>query len=157
MQNRIELYKQTEEVLYTAYFDDTLKHGYCRACAVGNICMAPALKLGLPNHFWNLLFMTQTDPMHQTEYNDTFYSQEYVDAAYSLINATGYTKKELMRIEWAFESSDQGKSDEDYMFNGLVAVLEVLKDIHGLTDNDIEIGRFQQVHAGRVSTVSIQV
>lgn len=154
MQNRIELYKQTEEVLYTAYFDDTLKHGDCTACAVGNICVAASNRTGVDNHAWNVLFMTDSDRMVQTEFKvDAYADEKGVVNAYRLVNATGYDKRELMAIEWAFESAAKGESAEGYMFNGLVAVLEVLKDIHGITEEDIDLGRFQKVHAGRVSTV----
>lgn len=38
--NRPELYHRTVGILYTAYFNDTLQHGDCCACAVGNIVAA---------------------------------------------------------------------------------------------------------------------
>lgn len=34
---RPELYQKTVDILVKAYFDDTLQHGNCYACAVGNI------------------------------------------------------------------------------------------------------------------------
>lgn len=154
MQNRIELYKQTEEVLYTAYFDDTLKHANCCYCAVGNICAASSKITGVEREAWSSLFITTGLPGMKIQSVFTFSEYEPRDVeAMELIEATGYTKNELKKIEWAFESTDPGSSEEDYMFNGLVAVLEVLKDIHGITKEDIDLGRFQKVHAGRVSMV----
>jgi hypothetical protein len=38
--NRPELYHRTVGILYTAYFNDTLVHGTCCACAVGNLIAA---------------------------------------------------------------------------------------------------------------------
>lgn len=150
--NRIELYKKTEGVLYQAYFDDTLKHGNCAACAVGNICVEAARKTRLTNYMWNLLFMTDPDTMIQQEFRINP-DNSGDRAALNLVAATGYTKKELMRIEWAFESASKGFCSEDYMFNGLVAVLEVLKEIHELTDEDMDLGKFRVVHERNATLV----
>jgi hypothetical protein len=46
------------------------------------------------------------------------------------IKSTGYSVSELSRIEYAFEAAPKGTCDEDWMFNGLCAVIEVLDEIH---------------------------
>ena len=52
-----------------------------------------------------------------------------VRAADRAIAESGYSVDELARIEFAFESVPLG---EDRMFKGLMAVVDVLSDIHGV-------------------------
>lgn len=134
MANRIDLYKKTVDTLYEAYFNDALEHNVCTACAVGNI-------LGFMD--WNNLFTTtkyepsfsqvllQTDGIYYSKYDKECLSNIKL---IEQIEKSGYSWQELAKIEFAFESAPEGKSDEDYMFNGLVAVLEVLKNIHDIED-----------------------
>jgi hypothetical protein len=49
-----------------------------------------------------------------------------------LIDSTGYTVYELARIEEAFEDVDSNCTNDEWMFNGLMAVIEVLAEIHGI-------------------------
>lgn len=51
-----------------------------------------------------------------------------------LISKSGYTQEELAQIEFAFETAERGETEEDYMFNGLMAVIDVLDQIHDNTD-----------------------
>lgn len=137
-------------VLVQAYFDGTLEHGNCYACAVGNMVAAglgvrvvkdhgsfirnirwdngedyPA---GGFNEFnengWGALFAT-TD--RRQEIDEKFLQSKRVQEQ---ISATGYSWRELARIEFAFESVDRRRKDK--MFNGLMAVVDVLADIHGI-------------------------
>ena len=52
--------------------------------------------------------------------------------AREVIDSSGYTIDQLAKIENAFESAPQGNTEEEYMFNGLMAVVEVLAKIHGI-------------------------
>jgi hypothetical protein len=148
-------------VLFDAYFNDTLEHSKCNACAVGNICREASFATGIVNYSWAALFITS--PMaggYQWNYIDrggqtAFSSIKGIDKAdaFTLISATGYTPCELAEIEFAFECAPQGESKEDYMYNGLVAVLDVLKEIHEVTDEDSHVSkqRFSKHHASKVS------
>lgn len=148
MKNK-SLYDKTVDILYQAYFNDTLKHLSCTACAVGNICGG--------NLEWRFLFVTEfgtqrnvIDVHYLTTSVAPFNSQLEVDKArkraFDLIESTGYTPYELAKVEYAFESADKGKSGEDWMFNGLVAVLDVLKEIHEVKD-DVEVRtKFKKHH-----------
>ncbi len=139
---RQELYEKTVDILVQAYFNDTLRHGDCAACAVGNLINArkkfsteERKKLnalgGYEREGWSEVFCT---------YNRT--QQEiipfnYKGLAKKQIDLTGYTYNQLAKIEKAFETADAGKSDEDWMFNGLMAVIDVLDKIHKNTDTNV--------------------
>lgn len=159
MAKNIELYNKTVEILYQAYFDDTLTHGNCQACAVGNMVAA---NMGIPVrrfhigymgvswargcNSWHNVFMTETDTRIQLVRIENYSGDAKVQ-----IDSTGYAWHELAAIELAFEKADSGNSEEDHMFNGLVAVLEVLKQIHEIDDNTDQVERFTAHHRVRVS------
>lgn len=161
--NRPELYTHSVDTLYQAYFNDTLEHGNCEACAVGNILKEASKKTGVPNFRWNNLFVTvvETDEdgivNHRQQVagkgeviaSHPFFGIRPIRAvrkdhvrslenAHKLVAASGYTTEELARIEYAFETAPKGESKEDYMFNGLAAVLGVLKDIHQVEEGVAE-------------------
>jgi hypothetical protein len=152
-----ELYHKTVNILYDAYFNDTLRHGNCNACAVGNLVAA---NLGIKyrpyigifgdlvswnsaRHIassligWPTVF-TRFPGATEQEKNPFAYEGQ----AKIQIDSTGYTWRQLAKIEYAFETAKKGRSDEDYMFNGLIAVLEVLKKIHKVEDDEPVQKRF---------------
>lgn len=143
-----ELYKRTTDILYQAYFNHTLEHQNCYACAVGNLVAANMCKR----------FVIDEALTEQKLYWEGYNSYDIKSTGgkdvswfgiikrvfshgsgnhHEEIISTGYTIMELTRIEHAFEVCERGKNDEDWMFNGLVAVLEVLKEIHQVTDQDL--------------------
>jgi hypothetical protein len=155
--NRPELYRKTVDILYAAYFNDTLEHGNCAACAVGNMVAAgcgysvikdmqgkSAWNTDGPRYSWNNLFTTVNG---QQSVHNLYRQDPYVRYE---IASTGYPWYELAKIEYAFETADAGTNEEDYMFNGLVAVLEVLKQLHEVEDDTIEISRFKEHHERKV-------
>lgn len=154
-----ELYKRSTNILFDAYFNDTLEHSNCHACAVGNLiaantcnrlvdCESTEIKKkwfeSAP--LWQTVFITYEEGEGQI-----VAAHNYNDAAKEQIDATGYTWQELAKIEYAFEKAPRGKSDEDYMYNGLVAVLEVLKEIHEIKD-DSEVERFTSHYKTKQNT-----
>jgi hypothetical protein len=153
--NRPELYHETVDVLYQAYFNDELKHGNQCGCAVGNICVKASRSTGINNGAWAALFYTSTIPKPVQKMalkRGTHFINEYsLKEAKELIEATGYTIKELARIELAFESAPQGESREDYMFNGLIAVLAVLEQIHGVSNDEVTLPRFQSHYSSLIA------
>jgi hypothetical protein len=120
---REEQYHKTVNKLVDAYFRDELRHGDCMRCAVGNLCGG---WVG-----WQFLFVTIKEGKQHYNYMG-FDSLIHIEKkAQSL---SGYHWKDLAKIEFAFETADKGESDEDYMFNGLMAVVAVLDEIHQNTD-----------------------
>lgn len=130
-------FEKTVDVLVKAYLNDTLQHGNCAACAVGNM-VADALNCKVSydegdfiwirnkaevQPIWDDVFVTSGDYHRRSPENYTGWPKRQIDA-------TGYTWQELARIEYAFEVSDRGGSNDEWMFNGLMAVLDVLADIH---------------------------
>ncbi len=134
-------FSHTMDVLVKAYFNDSLKHGACDACAVGNIihsCSPFSQEdrhdLMYHNSGWVKVFCTRSTLSKKEQ---TIFPDQYIGVAKSQIDSTGYTWQELARIEKAFEEADtdidlEANDDqrEEFMFNGLMAVLEVLADIH---------------------------
>jgi hypothetical protein len=138
-----ELYKKTVDILYDAYFNDTLEHWNCTACAVGNIVAANMGIKIIPVRRGFVKFGNPPGSDAFSPYENSgcwFPSISYgsvntlTKAAKKQVAATGYSARELAKIEKAFENCGYSVSSEDYMFNGLVAVLEVLKEIHEVTD-----------------------
>lgn len=138
-------FNHTVGVLVKAYLNNDLVHGDCSACAVGNI-VAEAIgykyyhvrpmhvsdsgKIKIRGEGWAAVFCT-TDKNSQS-----IVECEYVGDAKKQIDATGYTWQELARIELAFEQHNElytGINCEDTaMFNGLIAVVDVLAEIHNI-------------------------
>jgi hypothetical protein len=150
--NRPEIYKRTVDILFDAYFNDTLQHSNCCACAVGNIVAARCgFKLqALPNSYgdrvvtWGGAHTPAWDDVFMTAYGKQFtWFDNYTDEAKTQIDSTGFIVAELAKIEYAFETANKGTSSEDWMFNGLVAVLEVLKEIHEVTEDEESAQRFK--------------
>jgi len=146
-------FENTVKILVQAYLNDELAHGTCAACAVGNIVAHsqntrplrdPSNKTtgfsftGLYNGRevkWNRLFMTGRNGVQN-------WGNPVKEELYSIkaeIRGTGYSIHELAYIELAFESApgcpgeggDLRQTDE-WMFNGLMAVVEVLATIHNV-------------------------
>lgn len=126
MKNK-ELYNKTVDILVQAYFNDTLRHGDCKACAVGNLIQA--------NGGFNNFFTTWTEVFITVYGEQAVNPTEYYGEAKREIDSTGYAWPDLAKIEKAFESAN-GINDEK-MFNGLMAVIEVLDQIHENTDQEV--------------------
>lgn len=128
----LKKFNHTVNVLLKAYLNDTLERGNCYACAVGNLVaealgtkVCPVLRTWENNEltFWDNVFMTY---IHHQE----IIPENYRDSAKEQIDATGYTWQQLAKIEFAFETGCRGSSEDDKMFNGLMAVVDVLAEIH---------------------------
>jgi hypothetical protein len=134
-------FQETVSVLVKAYLNDKLKHGDCTACVVGNLCGG--------NRMWEYLFIT--DPLHKSQFkrNITAFkcqalgksSLQIIEEATNICLSTGYSVEELKRIEYSFETApgyigedeqDMTINTDEWMFNGLMAVVDVLAEIHGV-------------------------
>ena len=138
-------FENTVNILVKAYLNDTLEHLKCSACAVGNLVAAadnttprryPDNKLdgmGLKFDCWNWANNRQVawyDVFMTTGGTQRITPELYSDEAKRQIDVTGYAWEELARIEYAFETAPKGKDNDEWMFNGLMAVVDVLADIH---------------------------
>lgn len=139
-------FSKTVDILVKAYMNDELCHKSCSACAVGNL-VAAALgtkpkRSKETDHieFENNIFENGTLAVLWYDHLNgirSFQSEEQ-------IKITGYTVDELRSIEYAFERApgDPGGphdglyrgrcTDPVWMFNGLMAVVDVLAEIHGI-------------------------
>lgn len=140
-------FESTVDVLVKAYLNDTLEHGSCEACAVGNIVHAAGFKRygnlafkDMPKDScgnWKALFVTYSDGVQRIRKRDTEkywnYDPEWVSIGEKMVASTGYTDDELAQVEFAFETADKGKNDDEWMFNGLMSVVDVLAKIHSVS------------------------
>lgn len=132
-----QLYNKTVDILVQAYFGDTLVHGNQCGCAVGNIVAA---NCGFKIHGKGEdMYWKSTGTIWQDAAWYAFikkYKPEDPNSPYDpnkaahQIKCTGYTFDELYQIEKAFEQASWGKSNDDWMFNGLMAVIDALDKIH---------------------------
>lgn len=135
MKNK-ELFDKTIGILVNAYLNNTLVHNNCCACAVGNIIAAnlqikydPYLKWTGRQLAWSKVFVSmpfKTDQIQRP--------WAYAGNAKEQIDATGYAWPDLALIEAAFERAPKGTDKEERMFNGLMAVVDVLCQIHDLNE-----------------------
>lgn len=130
------LYNKTVDILVQAYFNDTLQLGNPCGCAVGNLVAAAncykykELEMGIIEYGHGIW------PSWYNLINEN-YTQGDDREGERQISSTGYTLDEIFWIERSFEFS--GRFDGDTMFNGLMAVIEVLDIIHENTDTAITI------------------
>lgn len=124
-------FEKTVDILVKAYLNDTLERGFCSCCAVGNL-VAHALgtkSILSSNAFENGV---QAEWRAVTAFYGTYLMPDnYRDETKRQIDATGYTWRQIARIEAAFELAKGPTKDRE--FNGLMAVVDVLADIHGIS------------------------
>lgn len=146
MKNK-ELFNRTISILVNAYHNNTLQHGYCSACAVGNLVAAgintEAKKSGTEFQngvlaVWDRVFMT-------TDRGQYFEIDKYEGEAKEQIDSTGYSVEDLAKIEYAFENVPMPAhctlytgDDDEWMFSGLMAVVDALMLIHEADNSEIE-------------------
>jgi hypothetical protein len=163
--NRPEVYHKSVQILYDAYFNDTLEHGNCFACAVGNLVagnLGLLFESGTSFLPGKIVWVGYRTPgVHPAvsgwaEVIDGYGLNltKYKEEPKRQIDSTGYTPQELATIEYQFEFGE--RKTKDYMFDGLVNVLEVLKEIHEVTDEDLiqaNHKRFKEHHERKSQTV----
>lgn len=141
-------------LLVSAFLKDELKHGSCEACAVANILRPVCTAKGIPFNRWANMFVTVGGVQYEAandgeviyvgfsgnrkvittlESPNTNTHLKVLNEMRELTKSSPYTKKELMLIERSFETAPRGNSEDDWMFNGLMAVVEVLADIHNIS------------------------
>lgn len=152
-------FSKTVDILVKAYLNDTLKHGNCYACAVGNIiadnmgfefCKDDASAIKSPSWKGQLYPAFSEDGQDVNGWGAAFYTsgwsgKQYVkkqnllkEPVIKQIESTGYHWSDLAKIESAFETANKGQSEDEYMFNGLMAVVDVLAKIHKVDRSEKE-------------------
>lgn len=141
-------FNNTVQVLVKSYINGTLGKGTCFACAVGNICAVAAGTAvtemlgwaeGAP--LWPQVFVT---PRFEKE---QFINEKAYEAGVKVqIDSTGYSWGELARIESAFEGAYPGGYYGDHnadaaSYAGLMAVVDVLAEIHGIDLATAEVAK----------------
>lgn len=144
-------FEKTVDILVKAYLNDTLEHANCAACAIGNLIahakgVKPVLAKDTPDRgLWRFSDGTLPEWQHvfcsEGVFGQIKKPHAYIDTAKQQIDSTGYAWQDLARIEAAFEAhgdrldmrNQSPAYRDELMFNGLMAVVEVLADIHGVS------------------------
>lgn len=140
--NRPEVFRNTVDILVQAFFNETLAAGSCSACAIGNI----------------LAESNDTEVVRSDDGGFGWAADK--DAAWVSSRAIGqvdvhpeldapYSTEELTRIEAAFERAVQLDHLEyaqypdsavvEDQFRGLMAVVDVLEDIHDVEEETEDV------------------
>lgn len=138
-------FNDSVSILVKAYLNGTLLHGDCRACAVGNmVAHKMGIKITIEEDDYENCYASW-DVGEASWYNHVFLGK--VDAVISRnamrqYKAIGYTAHQVARIEHAFEDAKVRTygpipnmvkyNDDEWMFNGLMDVVDVLADIHNI-------------------------
>ncbi len=140
MKNK-EQFNNSIKVLVKAYFEGTLGHGKCCACAVGNL-IASAL-----GYKFNDRFLWTDDKEHvlSTGWYNMVLDNTETETGLKQINSTGYSIAEIILIEKAFEADVITEEDEDG-YKGLCAVFDVLVKIHQGSDKELELAKSQLIN-----------
>jgi len=112
-------FNETVSILVRAYLNDTLIHGDCCACAVGNIISDGGkyhIRVDENCNTWFSACGASMIPQLNPDHPD--------------IIRIGYSCAEIVLIERAFEFCPRGNSNDDWVYNGLMAVVDVLAEIH---------------------------
>lgn len=142
--NDKQKFHHTISILVNAYMQGTLEHMDCAACAVGNIISASIkAEIYYDEHFrqkmwrrgevriepiWFNLFITPGIGRRQRKW-----PHKYKGYVKKQVDATGYSWQDLAKIEKAFESVSCGDGNKDeWSFNGLMAVVDALAEIHNI-------------------------
>lgn len=150
-------FDHTVGVLVKAYLNDTLDHGNCYACAVGNLvadglgCQVVAVYNNFRNVSWDngypypglddkdikgwgaafaTEFREDEDEDRDRPIQEIHRSALSHPMVVEQIKGTGYTWEELAMIEFAFESARKRTDRDEDIFNGLMSVVSTLAFIH---------------------------
>lgn len=150
-----ERFNNAITALVKGYLNETLTKGHCCACAVGNMvahCSNYEIikkvrqdgSIGINwtkydiTPEWGTVFLTLDNGKQETQ------ADRYLGEAEMQITSTGYTWRQLARIEFAFERATKISFDEYHIskaqeidedqLKGLYAVVDVLCEIEGITD-----------------------
>lgn len=150
-------FEKAYNALYNAFMNDTLAKGTCIACAVGNI-VADAMgakvysqqddssikfRCSNDNYWWNNLFFTTQCGQRITKISQ---NSEVKKLRKKILNLTGYTWRELAKVEKAFEENTEIPFDKynhhtskkvmEDQFKGLMAVMDVLIELDEVKEGE---------------------
>lgn len=142
-------FDHTVSILVKAYLNDTLIPGDCMSCAVGNLIVHSGYPLCFDKNSEN-----GSDETSWLKYIDYFLrkrcwgppSRKEEEVGLLQINSTGYTPKEIEKIEYAFEYVvDFDDYADDDILCRLLSVVDVLAEIHGIDLQTKESAKLQFV------------
>jgi len=116
-------FEHSVNVLLKALLNNTLVHGRCKACAVGNLIAASlGINIYLEEHDWPK-WRTNLYTGHEWLHPEF----DEIETANFFYRSVGYTQDQIYKIEHAFEAAPMY---DDWVLNGLMAVVDVLAEIH---------------------------
>ena len=142
-----ELFHRTVGILVKAYLNNTLEHGNCCACAVGNL-VAESCGLKIINRDGKLIWNNGLESGEVAWWhgrggkNHTLVGEFNADTLIGQtkheIESTGYSPKEFFMIEKVFEATSPNYEKDESGYLGLMAVVDYLIEIHKGTNKEAE-------------------
>lgn len=126
--------------LYNAFHNGTLNAYDCQKCAIGSLCDGSDL--------WNRI---------RTSWLSQFDPSKYKGEVKELIDSTGYSPQEILRIEKRFVSQFDGlrtADNKEYQFKGLCAVVEYLCELEGIP-NVMDYTKLFESNSNKLETVFV--
>ncbi len=138
-----ETYNWAVDLILDAYNEGKLEHGNCSACVLGNILNTDIWALDFCTNYGNSQSIDQLPLTSEEDFNcycvskerNTLKNLKTIEEKRSflnnLYNSKGFTREELMRIEFTFENSIYPdyfilKNTKEGQFIGLTAVLKLM-------------------------------
>jgi hypothetical protein len=141
MKNK-ELFDKTISILVKAYMNDTLKHGECAYCVVGNLIHAGGYNFDYDPFGENdTQWLRYLENTFKKTGNGWKHSNLNPIIAIEQLSYVGYSHKDLFRIEKAFERCGISKDEDQHMLNGLMAVVNLLQEIHEVEEEEIKTAK----------------
>lgn len=164
-------FEKAYNALYNAFMNDTLAKGTCIACAVGNIVADAmgakvykqkelgtiAFRCSNDNFWWGEMFFTIDSELRITKIKEGNNVKKY---RRKILNLTGYTWREVAKIENAFEKNTEIPFDKynhylskkvmEDQFKGLMAVMDVLIELDEVKEGDKYKNNFRNKFVGTI-------
>lgn len=116
-------YKQTIDLLIKSYKQGTLTQGNCSRCVVGNL-IANGLGYKVTQHGWEGKYVSKSYSWHNN------LNGANLKLGREQIAATGYTKRQVRKIDEAYEGGAG-------VLEGLEAAAKVLATIHNAPEKEL--------------------
>lgn len=131
-------FQQSISFLIAAYLNDTLKFESTSACGVGNI-VAGFNRIKVVRKLDKVFWQGRTAAWFDVCFFGKVRMDYYEGESKRQIDATGYSPEDLCEIEKAFMSAKFDKNEDKYIFNGLMAAVDALCEIHEVDDRQKEL------------------
>lgn len=132
MRNK-EQFQKSISILINAYMNDTIDFDTTQGCYVGNL-VAGWLNIAVKRVGSLITWKNSNSAWFDVCHFGVVDYDNYIGESKRQIDATGYTPEQLCKIESAGMNARYSRNHDEYIFNGLMAVVDMLCDIHEVAE-----------------------